>query len=243
EKASHPLLFELGLSCPGFNTGNSGADGPNPPRLVRGRGFVGFVPVIGRCFMALVNALIKVFRGSSAHPTISRNPLPRCLALEDLEGRLLASNGPYLLATSNGNDSVKRYDELTAEWRPAEGQTGATFVPSNGSLLASPLKLLFSPDGDLLVDSAEDNDVLRYDGQTGQYLSLFVPKNTPMLQGPTGMIFSPDGQSFYLASIANNIILRFDYANGEVSNRTVFISDPAMAGPAALVFGLDGNLY
>jgi sugar lactone lactonase YvrE len=163
--------------------------------------------------------------------------------LLELEARLCLSNGPYLLVTSYGNDSVTRYDELTGDPMPSAGHMDATFIGQHESPLSTPLDLLYTPDGDLLVDSAEDNDVLRYDGQTGQFLSLFVPSNTQGLQGPTGMIFSPDGNSFFLASVANHLILRFDYANGGVSNPTTFISDPAINFPAALVFGPDGNLY
>jgi sugar lactone lactonase YvrE len=168
---------------------------------------------------------------------------PRPLFLEEFEARLCLSNGPYLLVTSYGNDSVMRYAKTTGNPLPSDGHTGATFVGEGESPLSTPLDILYTPDGYLLVDSAEDNDILRYDGQTGQYLSLLVPPSTPNLAGPTGMIFSPDGTALFVASVGNHEVLRFDYANGVASNPAVFISDPAINLPAALVFGPDGNLY
>jgi sugar lactone lactonase YvrE len=198
--------------------------------------------------MFALKSMVKALGRSSVRRLVgstlgNRNQAVRRLAVEELEARLCLSNGPYLLTTSYGNDSVMRYDKLTGDPRPSNGNTGAFFVAQGSSPLSTPLDLLFTPDGYLLVDSAEDNDILRFDGQTGQYLSLLVPPNTPNLAGPTGMIFSPDGSSLFVASVANNRVLRFDYANGVASNPTTFISDPAINFPAALVFGPDGNLY
>jgi sugar lactone lactonase YvrE len=135
-----------------------------------------------------------------------------------------------------------RYDELTGAVAPADGQTGATFVPSHGGGLSTPLDVLFTPDGSLLVDSAEDGSVKSYDGAAGTYQFDFVQRSGALFL-PTGMIFSSDHTQFFVAALGTNSILRYDYDGHMGSNQTVFISDSALNGPAGMVFGPDGNLY
>src|SRR5262249_2171609 len=131
----------------------------------------------------------------------------RQLLVEALEQRFCPNGGPYLVVTSYATSSVMRYDEVAGTPAPAPGQDGATFVAPNSGGLDTPLLALFTPSGDLIVDSGEDNTITRYDGTTGDYLSAFVDPGGGSLQFPTGMIFSPDGNSFYVASNYNNRIL------------------------------------
>jgi WD40 repeat protein len=165
------------------------------------------------------------------------------LLVEALEHRLCPNGGPYLVVTSYATSSVMRYDEITAMLEPAAGQDGATFVAPNSGGLDTPLLPLFTPSGDLIVDSGEDNTITRYDGMTGAYVSAFVDPGSGSLQFPTGMIFSPDGNSFFVASNFNNRIIQYAYDGMTASNPVVLIDDPQLAGPVGLVFGPDGDLY
>jgi hypothetical protein len=192
-------------------------------------------------------SLSQAFQAWQSHPLAYRNRKldrrHRQLLVEALEHRLCPNGGPYLVVTSYGTSSAMRYDELSGMPDPAPGQGGATFVAPNSGGLDTPLLALFTPTGDLIIDSGEDNTITRYDGMTGDYLSPFVDPGGGGLQFPTGMIFSPDGNSFFVASNYNNRILKYSYDGQVASNPTVFIDDPAMAGPLGMVFGPDGNLY
>jgi PEP-CTERM motif len=48
----------------------------------------------------------------------------------------------------------------------------------------------FGPDGNLYVGGG--NDVLRYDGTTGEFLDFFVPAGSGGLDVPSSMIFIPE---------------------------------------------------
>jgi WD40 repeat protein len=176
--------------------------------------------------------LFQAFGGWRSHPAAYRRTEDRklesghrrqYLLLEALEHRLCPNGGPYLVVTSYGTSSVMRYDQLSAMPEPAAGQNGATFVAPNSGGLDTPLLPLFTPSGDLIIDSGEDNTITRYDGMTGDYVSAFVDPGGGSLQFPTGMIFSPDGNSFFVASNYNNRIIRYDYGRMTASNPAVFI--------------------
>lgn len=198
--------------------------------------------------MAFLRAFSNLVSRPSSHRArgrqqYSRDRGRRWLLIEALEQRRCPSGGPYLVVSSYGTSSVVRYDEMTADPAPAPGKDGATFVPPNSGGLDVPLLVLFAPNGDLLVDSGEDNTVARYDGTSGDFLGELIDPGSGGLQFPTGMLFSPDGNSFLVASNYNNRILRYDYDGTTASNPTDFIDDPQLASPVGMVFGPDGNLY
>jgi DNA-binding beta-propeller fold protein YncE len=111
-------------------------------------------------------------------------------------------NGPHGIAFgADGNlyvasafsDSVMRYD----------GATGAfldTFVDSASGGLSVPIDLAFGPDGNLYVNSRSQlntpggvaGEILRFDGQTGDFIDSFVPPGSGNLGLPTGgLTFDP----------------------------------------------------
>lgn len=188
--------------------------------------------------MSFIHTLKRMFR----EPASARNRPGNLLNLEVLEDRVCLTQNPYLFVTSYATDSVMRYDELTGDPAPADGQTGAYYIPSGGGGLSSPLEVLFTPDGDLLVDSAEANAVYHYDA-TGAIVGEFIDHGAGGLQNPTGMIFSPDSQYFYVLSNFNNRIIRFDYDGTQGLNPVTLVSGAQLGGPAGAVFGPDGNLY
>lgn len=109
--------------------------------------------------------------------------------------------------------------------------------------LDGPTAAIFGPDGALYVASFNGDSVLRYDGQTGEYLGVFVASRQNGLDGPdAGMRFGPDGH-LYVPSFNSNEVLRYEGSTG--ADLGVFI--PAFAGgllqPRVLLFRPDGELW
>jgi streptogramin lyase len=170
------------------------------------------------------------------------NRRSRPLTLETLESRWCLSARAYAFVSSYATNSIMRYDELTGAPAPGPGQMDAYFVAPGSSPMTTPLFAIRAPNGDLIVDSAEDNRIYRYDGKTGTYFDNFENFGGS-LSHPTGIIFSPDGQYFYALSSANHQIIRFDYDGTHAVNPVTLVDDSALSIPVGVVFGPDGNLY
>ena len=70
---------------------------------------------------------------------------------------------------------------------PAPGQSGATFVPS-GSDPAS---------RDIYIISINSNNVLRYDGQTGEFKGEYIPAGSGGLSAPRDIVFGNSDPSTF----------------------------------------------
>ncbi|MCI0536413.1 MAG: hypothetical protein L0Z50_14430 [Verrucomicrobiales bacterium] len=95
---------------------------------------------------------------------------------------------------------------------------------------------------DLLVQNSADqnNAILRYHAQTGQFLGAFVAPGAGGLTNAHNPIFGPDG-NLYVVSRGNSV-LRFNGLTGDFID--VFVeSNPRQTGIAQMAFGPDGNLY
>jgi len=140
-----------------------------------------------------------------------------------------------LYVNSADDDSVMRYDGSTGQPLPAPGKSGADFVDPHSGGLTSPWGgLTFGVDGNLYVSSWGTNDVLRYDGTTGDFLGEFARAGSGGLSGPHGLSFGPDGNLYVVSQNTNNV-LRYDGATGDFLGTFV----PAVGhldGPTALFF-------
>jgi WD40 repeat protein len=140
-----------------------------------------------------------------------------------------------LYVNSADDDSVMRYDGSTGQPLPAPGKSGADFVDPHSGGLTSPWGgLTFGVDGNLYVSSWGTNDVLRYDGTTGDFLGEFARAGSGGLSGPHGLSFGPDGNLYVVSQNTNNV-LRYDGATGDFVG--TFVPDVGhLVGPTALFF-------
>ncbi|MEX2137730.1 MAG: Calx-beta domain-containing protein [Pirellulales bacterium] len=117
------------------------------------------------------------------------------------------------------------------------------FIPE-GSEFVRPRQPAFGPDGngdgveDLYIASADTDEILRYDGDTGAFLDVFVSQGSGGLNGPADLEFGPDG-NLYVSGFEGNHVLRYDGLTG------AFLDEigSGLAGPIGLTFGSDGALY
>ena len=128
-----------------------------------------------------------------------------------------------LYVVSHGNDKVLKYS--------LNGEFQSVFV--SGPELYSPSDLSF--DKNFLYVSSDKNDqVLRYDAITGDFLGIFIDENDDLsepsiseidnLKSLTGISFGPDGH-LYVTSDDTKEILKYDAITGKLFNNEKFIAD------------------
>ena len=89
----------------------------------------------------------------------------------------------------SNNGSILRFDGGTGDPLPAEGQTGATFVPAGSGGIGFVDGITFGDDGALYITDSQHGAIQKYDGETGDYLGAFVPNGSGGLQNPGGLLF------------------------------------------------------
>ena len=107
----------------------------------------------------------------------------------------------------------------------------------NEDIIRYSIDLEFGPDGNLYVSSHYTNQILRFDGTTGEFIDIFASGGG--LDRPFGLVFGPD-DNLYVSNHVTDQILRFDGTTGE------FIDIFASGGGLDRPFGLDfhnGYLY
>ena len=94
--------------------------------------------------------------------------------------------------------------------------------------------------------STGTDNVLRYDGRTGDFLGEFVVSGSGGLEGPTTMTFGPDGDlyvaNFYSGDLS---VKRFQGPGGPTPGTFIKTFIPPGSGglraPSGLIFGPDAN--
>src|SRR5215471_10683239 len=92
----------------------------------------------------------------------------------------------------------------------------------------------------LLVASSGSNQVLAYDGVTGQFQGVFASGGG--LLRPQGLTFGPDGNLYVTGANSSNVV-RFDGQTGRLIDVFVTPGSGGLSAGVGLSFGADGNLY
>src|SRR4028118_1478278 len=94
--------------------------------------------------------------------------------------------------------AVLRYDGITGAFIDKfVGDDPNTAADETGGLFR-PYGLAFGPDGNFYVSSFLSDQILRYNGKTGQFIDVFASGNQQAggLNGPNGLLFAPDGNLY-----------------------------------------------
>ena len=127
--------------------------------------------------------------------------------------------------------SVKRYDD--------NGNYIEDFIASGTAGITVPSGLAIGPDNNLYVSDGPSNRVLRFDGQTGDFIDVFAQH--PQLFGPTDLEFR--GNDLYIGmwnqSTFQGGVSRFDATTGAFEQSF----GVSIGRTHAIEFDQNGNLY
>lgn len=157
-----------------------------------------------------------------------------------------ATVGPdgNLYVASEGNNQILRFDRDTGVLLGAfvrdDPSTSATDETGG---LDGPAAVLFGVDGNLYVSSFETDNILEYDGLTGEFIAVFVSSGSGGLDGPdAGMVFGPGGD-LYVPSYWSNEVLRYSGVDGSFEEAFVAAGSAGLSRPRNLLFRpSDGHL-
>jgi streptogramin lyase len=159
----------------------------------------------------------------------------RFLLIGGLSGLIGTALGPAsvtieICAANIRNHTVTCFDALSGNATPLAVRAGA-------GGLRSPTGIDFGPDGHLYVASSGTNQVLRFDGSTGDFIDVFV-NDSAMVQ-PFTILFGPD-QDLYVSSGARHVVVRYDGRSGQRLN--VAARSESLKTPIGLAFEKTGRL-
>lgn len=154
--------------------------------------------------------------------------------------------GKYLFVAT-GTSGILRFNASTGEAAPAFNKPGAQFAtPEDQGVVQGVHGVAFGPDGHLYLTSNVSNQVLKYDGATGEFLGVFVPAGSGGLAQANALVFGADG-ALYVGSSANSAVLRYrgplQPNAGSFQDTFVPSGSGGLSGIAGLKFGPDGDLY
>ena len=138
-------------------------------------------------------------------------------------------------------DSVPRYD--------LDGTHIDNFVAPASGGLNGPQALAFGPDSHLYVASGLTDQILRYDGTTGQPLGISGVSGDALfadvgIDDPAGLLFSLDDAYLFVTNSDDNNIVKIDALTGNFVE--VFGDATAATGlstPEKMAWGPDDHLY
>lgn len=129
-------------------------------------------------------------------------PLGKIVNMKFGDGFRGMTFGPdgLLYVTKPGTHEVLKY-------APEGGFRGVAVAAQAGGLLEPWRGILFDADGNLLVVSLRNNNVLRFDGQTGDFIDVFVPSSSG-LDHPTSMAMDDEGRLYVTSFRGSQVVVR-----------------------------------
>lgn len=146
--------------------------------------------------------------------------------------------GNYMYVGSEYTDEVLRFDWTT-------GTFVDVFVSAGSGGIGGPHGLIFGPDAngdnvpELYVTGRDTQNLVRYDGATGQPLGTMNTAGSGALSLPESLTSDANGV-LYVASTGNSRVQKYDAVTGAYLGA---ITNPALIGPKGIKFGPDGLLY
>jgi outer membrane protein assembly factor BamB len=142
-----------------------------------------------------------------------------------------SARAQFVLVSSDFNDSVQKYD--------LNGTHLGAFVASGGGGLDSPQGICVGHDGNVYVSSANTDQVLRYNGQTGASMGAFVSAGGGGLDRPWFLRFGPDN-NLYVSSSLTNQVLCYNGTTGALDH--VAAEGDGLTFPDCMTFQADGTM-
>lgn len=96
---------------------------------------------------------------------------------------------------------------------------------------------------DIYITSRDDDSVILFDGETGEYLTTIIPKQTGFLREPQDIIYQEEKNEFLLCGYANTNIKRFDSRTGEWLGNLTDAVEHTFKEISKINIGPDGFLY
>ncbi len=138
----------------------------------------------------------------------------------------------------NGIVFDRRTPTLARRLRESGYQTGAfvgAFVPAGAGGTSTIHHLTFGPDGNLYATDFNNNQIRRFDGQTGAFIDVFIDSGD-LMSIVTGMSFGNDG-NLYVSQrqLSDSAVRRYSSVNGSMID-TFVPHDAVYNMPEAIVF-------
>ncbi len=116
--------------------------------------------------------------------------------------------------------SILRYDGASGAFIDVFAGVGS--AQGNVGGLSFPGTMAFGPDGNFYVSSDPTNEVLRYDGITGQFIDAFVTAGSGGLDGAVGILFIPGPPTCPATSCSNICDCSLTQSNNTENIETMF---------------------
>jgi streptogramin lyase len=191
------------------------------------------------------NDLVMRYRASDGQPLPSTGNTGAVFAVGDSSNYFfnLTFDRDGKLYLTNYEDNGQRGGQVVRF--DADGSNLAVFVASSAGGLNNPAGIDFGPDGDVYVSSYNTDQVLQFDGLTGEFVQTVISD----AEGARGVTFGPDGRLFVASLWGNNVLVlgpisaSRDYVAGNASlDQRLAPNDFADAGSIWENFGAVYNI-